>query len=91
MSFSQNWVDYITYKIQALSRQIKAVEDAPSTGGGTGAFADLTGAPEDNAALQAALDEKVSSETVTTIWTGSQAEYDAIVTPDANTLYFIEE
>ena len=33
----------------------------------------------------------VASETVDTIWTGSEADYELIDTPDANTLYFIEE
>lgn len=33
---------------------------------------------------------KISSTSVTAIWTGTQAEYDAL-TPDANTLYFIQE
>ena len=32
---------------------------------------------------------KVSSTSVTTIWRGTQAEYDAITTPDASTLYII--
>lgn len=34
-------------------------------------------------------DNKVSSTSVTTIWRGTQAEYDAITTPDASTLYII--
>lgn len=33
----------------------------------------------------------IGSNSVTTIWTGTQAEYDAIITKDANTLYFIVE
>lgn len=32
---------------------------------------------------------KVSSTSVSTIWRGTQAEYDAITTPDASTLYII--
>lgn len=37
------------------------------------------------------LDGKVASSSVATIWTGTQAEYDAITTKDSNTLYFIVE
>lgn len=33
----------------------------------------------------------IGSNSVATIWTGTQAEYDAITTKDANTLYFIVE
>ena len=33
---------------------------------------------------------KISSTSVATIWTGTQAQYEAL-TPDANTLYFIQE
>lgn len=36
-------------------------------------------------------DDGILSDTVTTIWTGTQAQYDAIATKDANTLYFIKE
>ena len=32
----------------------------------------------------------VGSASVTSIWTGTQAQYEAL-TPDANTLYFIQE
>lgn len=37
------------------------------------------------------LSDKVSSESVSTIWSGTQAEYDAIVTKSASTLYLIKE
>ena len=37
------------------------------------------------------LEDKVSSSSVATIWTGTQAEYDVITTKDSNTLYFIVE
>lgn len=30
-----------------------------------------------------------SPETITKLWAGSQAQYDAIVSPDSNTLYYI--
>lgn len=33
----------------------------------------------------------VQSDTVDTIWTGTQAQYDAIDQKDDSTLYFIEE
>lgn len=33
----------------------------------------------------------IASSTVNTVWTGTQEQYDQITTPDANTLYFIEE
>ena len=30
------------------------------------------------------------TDNIQALWTGTQAEYDAITTPDANTLYFIQ-
>lgn len=36
-------------------------------------------------------DDGILSDTITTIWTGTQAQYDAITTKDTNTLYFIKE
>ena len=36
-------------------------------------------------------DDGILSATVTTIWTGTQVQYDAITTKDASTLYFIKE
>lgn len=36
-------------------------------------------------------EDGVSSETITTIWAGTQAEYDLIATKDIRTLYFIKE
>ena len=39
--------------------------------------------------LNAQLTTKVSSTSVSTIWRGTQAEYDAITTKDANTFYII--
>lgn len=40
---------------------------------------------------QGALDDYVQSETVSNIVTLTQAEYDAIGSPDPETLYIIEE
>ena len=40
--------------------------------------------------LKTLLNQTVQSDTVTTIWSGTQAEYDAIATKDANTLYVIK-
>ena len=40
--------------------------------------------------LKTLLNQTVQSDTVTTIWSGTQQEYDAIVTKDANTLYIIK-
>lgn len=37
------------------------------------------------------LDSKVGSTSITTIWKGTQAEYDAITTKDNNTFYIITE
>ena len=36
------------------------------------------------------LNQTVQSDTVTNIWSGTQQEYDAIATKDANTLYVIK-
>ena len=36
-------------------------------------------------------DDGILSETITTIWSGTQVQYDAIATKDPNTLYFIKE
>ena len=43
------------------------------------------------AGLKSVLATYVSSPTVTTIWTGTLAEYNAIATKVATTLYFIKE
>ena len=40
--------------------------------------------------LKTLLNQTVQSDTVTTIWSGTQSEYDAIATKDANTLYVIK-
>ncbi len=40
--------------------------------------------------LQTALDTKVASTTINTIWTGTQAAYDAIGTKLSDTLYLIQ-
>ena len=42
------------------------------------------------AGLKTAMSNRPSSATVTTIWTGTQADYDAIATKDPATLYFIK-
>jgi len=41
--------------------------------------------------VDTATTDKVASLSVSTIWTGTQTEYDAITTKDSNTLYFIVE
>ena len=38
--------------------------------------------------FEAGIDESVKSDTVTVIWSGTQAAYD-LLTPDANTVYLI--
>lgn len=40
-------------------------------------------------AISAATDNKVSSTSVSTIWKGTQAQYDAITAKDPNTFYII--
>ena len=40
--------------------------------------------------LKNLLNQTVQSDTVTNIWSGTQQEYDAIATKDANTLYVIK-
>ena len=42
-----------------------------------------------NAAISNAVQNKVSSTSVTTIWRGTQSQYDAIAVKDNNTLYFV--
>lgn len=44
-----------------------------------------------NGVAEIDLSGKVSSSSVSNIWTGTQVEYDAIVTKDSSTLYFIKE
>lgn len=41
--------------------------------------------------LQGIVNGKVGSTSVSTIWKGTQAEYDVLPSYDANTLYLIEE
>lgn len=40
--------------------------------------------------LASALENKVDGEGITAIWSGTQADYDAL-TPDASTLYIVKE
>ena len=42
-----------------------------------------------NTAISDAVQNKVSSTSVTTIWRGTQSQYDAIAVKDNNTLYFV--
>ena len=42
-----------------------------------------------NAAISDAVQNKVSSTSVTTIWRGTKSQYDAIAVKDNNTLYFV--
>jgi hypothetical protein len=68
--------------------------DLVAKGGGGGTWGSITGTLSDQTDLQTALDGKIAKSTGTTynVYTLSaltQAEYDAIVTPDADTLYFI--
>ena len=42
-----------------------------------------------NTAISNAVQNKVSSTSVTTIWRGTQSQYDAIAVKDNNTLYFV--
>ena len=51
-----------------------------------GAKADTAVQPAD---LTASLAGKAAGVGVSTVWAGSQAAYDAIGTPDPNTLYFV--
>lgn len=44
-----------------------------------------------NAAISNAVQNKVSSTSVTTIWRGTQSQYDAIAVKDNNTLYFVSD
>ena len=36
-------------------------------------------------------EEGIISDTITNVWTGTQAQYEAITTPSTSTLYFIKE
>lgn len=36
-------------------------------------------------------EEGITSNTIASVWTGTQEQYEAITTPDSATLYFIEE
>lgn len=58
---------------------------APNSAGTAGDILVSTG----NGAPVWATDDKVSSTSVSTIWKGTQAEYDAITTKDPNTFYII--
>lgn len=58
----------------------------------SGAYSDLSGKPTDAngyTAKSLAIKDQHGTSADKKIWTGSQAEYDAITTPDSNTLYFI--
>ena len=63
-----------------IPRTLPYWEDLPSTD-----------TPVDAAALdrfEAGVNESVKSDTVTVIWSGTQAAYD-LLTPDADTVYLI--
>ena len=60
---------------------------APTSAGTAGDILVSTG----NGAPVWTTDNKVSSTSVSTIWKGTQAEYDAITTKDPNTFYIIVE
>ena len=84
-----------TADISGLSTALSGKSDT----GHTHAWADITGKPttfapsahghaiSDTTGLQSALDGKVNG--TVTIWTGTQAAYDAIATKSPTTLYFI--
>ena len=84
-----------TADISGLSTALSGKSDT----GHTHAWADITGKPttfapsahghaiSDTTGLQTALDGKVNG--TVTIWTGTQAAYDAIATKSPTTLYFI--
>ena len=44
----------------------------------------------DDVALENKLTSKVESSSITTIWSGTQADYDAITTKSDNILYIIK-
>ena len=80
-----------------LSSTIAGVRSWVSSSAGV-AWGAITGTLSDQTDLQSALDLKSaittvaittgSSVSLTNLWTGTQASYDAL-TPDANTIYFI--
>ena len=82
-----NWI----YKVASTGTFIK---DSTMTSWPTGS----SGIPEgwtvvnhyDDVALENKLTSKVESSSITTIWSGTQAEYDAITTKSDNILYIIK-
>lgn len=52
-------------------------------------LADYSTTTQMNTAISNAVQNKVSSTSVTTIWRGTQSQYDAIAVKDNNTLYFV--
>lgn len=52
---------------------------------------DLGTAQNNITALQTQVGSKIGSTTVSTVWTGTEAQYDLIDPKDPATLYFIEE
>jgi hypothetical protein len=62
-------------------------------GAGTAtAWGDVTGTLANQTDLQTALDTKVTNvKGITSIWEGTKAEFDAIVTKDPNTLYAVSD
>lgn len=55
------------------------------------ALTDYSTTAQMNSAISAATQNKVSSTSVTTIWRGTQAQYNAIAVKDNNTLYFVSD
>lgn len=68
-----------------------SVSGSPITTSGTVAITYASGYEGFTTALKSKLDDAVTSDDVTTIVVLTQAEYDLITSPDADTLYIIKE
>lgn len=82
-SYTAVWVTPATINGSAITAGGNVY--APTTSGTAGDILVSTG----NGAPVWATDNKVSSASVSTIWKGTQAQYDAITTKDPNTFYII--
>lgn len=87
------YAQYETYKDKILPNEFIAVTSGyPSTPSGTALlFKNGTNEPRRLAMSDEIFEEGVSvkSETIATIWSGTQAQYNAIATPSDSTLYVI--
>ena len=82
--------DEIGIKEEVVSRALNELHnDVETLSASTPDMSSYYTSAQTDDAISAATANMVTSTSVSTVWRGTQAEYDAITTPDASTLYII--